>query len=61
MPHCDLLWLIFPLKVLAIVLKLLLGKDKRVQELYAAGETTSKLRSYERESVIISSIQVLFC
>ena len=44
---CDWLWLIFPPKLLAIVLEFLLRKDKRVQELFDAGETTCKLSSYE--------------
>ena len=52
---CHWLGLISTPKIPAIVREFLLGKDKRVQEL-------CKLRSYSftRESVIISSIQVLF-
>ena len=59
---CDWLWLIFPPKLLAIVLEFLLQKDKRVQELFDAGETTCKLSymSIAREFVMISSTQVLF-
>ena len=44
---CDWLRFIFPPEMLAIVLEFLLGKDKRVQELSDARETTCKLRSYE--------------
>ena len=51
---CGWLRLIPPPKILAIVPEFLLRKDKRVQELCKLGHT-----SFTRESVIISSIQVL--
>ena len=60
---CDWLWLIFPPKILAVVPEFLRGRDKRVQELFDARETTCKLRPCEyitRESVMISSTQILF-
>ena len=42
---CDWLWLFFPPKILvAIVLEFLLGRNKRVQELFADLESTCKLR-----------------
>ena len=44
---CDWLQLIFPPKILAIVLEFLRGKDKRVQELFDSRETTCELHPYE--------------
>ena len=59
---CDWLWLTFPPKILAIVPEFLLGKDKRVQEVFDARETTCNCvhTSITRESVMIWSTQVLF-
>ena len=52
---CDWLWLISTPKILAIVLEFLLGKDKEFKSSVNCVHT-----SFTRESVIISSIQVLF-
>ena len=59
---CDWLRLIFPPKILVIVLEFLLGKDKRVQELFDAEKQPANCvhTSITRESVMISSTQVLF-
>ena len=45
---CDWMQLIFSPKIPAIILEFLLGKNKRVQELFDAQETTCKLRSWPR-------------
>ena len=52
---CDWLWLISTPKILAIVLEFLLGKGKEFKSSANCVHT-----SFTRESVIISSIQVLF-
>ena len=58
---CDWLQLIFPPKILAIVLEVLLGKGKGVQELFDAQKQSANCvhTSIPRESVMILSAQVL--
>ena len=51
-PPREWLRLVFPPKILAIVPEFLLGKVKRVQELFDAPETTFKLRPYQYHNEI---------